>query len=143
MVLATTNCPWDLDAAVLRRFEKRIYVPLPDFTARLAHFTLCLRDLLKEQTHAEAEAESETAVVDSEGRRRMSGTENEDSFHILNSHSGGSSVNSQIDQWAQVLARDTEGFSSADIVSLCREVRSVSWSSILRCLSTVFRCLDR
>merc|ERR1711916_95671 len=29
-VLATTNLPWELDIAALRRFEKRILVGLPD-----------------------------------------------------------------------------------------------------------------
>ncbi|CUG91349.1 katanin, putative, partial [Bodo saltans] len=35
MVLATTNRPWDLDEAMRRRLEKRIYVPLPDLNGRL------------------------------------------------------------------------------------------------------------
>jgi katanin p60 ATPase-containing subunit A1 len=35
MVLATTNRPWDLDEAMRRRLEKRIYVPLPDMSGRL------------------------------------------------------------------------------------------------------------
>lgn len=43
LVLACTNCPWDIDSAVLRRFPRRIFVPLPDAAARNA----LLRNLLK------------------------------------------------------------------------------------------------
>jgi len=35
-VLAASNTPWDLDHAVLRRFEKRIMVPTPDSITRLS-----------------------------------------------------------------------------------------------------------
>ena len=34
MVLATSNKPWDLDEAMRRRLERRIYVPLPDEASR-------------------------------------------------------------------------------------------------------------
>lgn len=34
IVIAATNCPWDLDEAIIRRFPKLIYVPLPDAKTR-------------------------------------------------------------------------------------------------------------
>ncbi len=37
-VIGATNKPWDLDWPFIRRFQKRILVPLPDFYARLHMF---------------------------------------------------------------------------------------------------------
>ena len=34
IVLGATNIPWGLDTAIRRRFEKRIYIPLPEEAAR-------------------------------------------------------------------------------------------------------------
>ncbi len=39
-VVGATNKPWDLDWAFIRRFQKRILVPLPDYNARLHMFKL-------------------------------------------------------------------------------------------------------
>ena len=43
IVLATVNAPWLLDEAIIRRLEKRIYIPLPNATARLELFKISLR----------------------------------------------------------------------------------------------------
>ncbi|KAF4525081.1 hypothetical protein B566_EDAN015960 [Ephemera danica] len=49
MVLAATNHPWDIDEAFRRRFEKRIYIPLPDEPSRTELLQLCLRGVALEQ----------------------------------------------------------------------------------------------
>ncbi|CAJ0605177.1 unnamed protein product [Cylicocyclus nassatus] len=36
VLICATNCPWDLDPAFMRRFEKKIYIGLPDVEARIA-----------------------------------------------------------------------------------------------------------
>ena len=45
LVLGATNLPWSLDSAVLRRFDRRIYVPLPDEPARRQMFKKRLGDV--------------------------------------------------------------------------------------------------
>lgn len=44
-VIGATNKPWDLDWPFIRRFQKRILVPLPDYTARLNMFKLFTSNL--------------------------------------------------------------------------------------------------
>lgn len=53
LVLGATNIPWVLDSAIRRRFEKRIYIPLPEQHARLIMFKIHLGNT----THCLTEAD--------------------------------------------------------------------------------------
>lgn len=44
LVLGATNTPWEIDPAMRRRFEKRIYIPLPESPARARMFEINLGD---------------------------------------------------------------------------------------------------
>ena len=45
IVLAATNRPWDLDEALRRRLEKRIYIPLPNEKGRRELLKINLKEL--------------------------------------------------------------------------------------------------
>lgn len=45
MVLAATNFPWDIDEALRRRLEKRIYIPLPSIKGRVELLRINLKEL--------------------------------------------------------------------------------------------------
>jgi vacuolar protein-sorting-associated protein 4 len=44
LVLGATNTPWELDPAIRRRFERRVYIPLPESRARQGIFKLNVGD---------------------------------------------------------------------------------------------------
>lgn len=50
MVLAATNFPWDIDEALRRRLEKRIYIPLPTSEGREALLKINLREVKVDNT---------------------------------------------------------------------------------------------
>lgn len=49
-VLAATNTPWAIDAAMLRRLEKRVYVPAPNEEARKEIIVKLIGDRIKDQS---------------------------------------------------------------------------------------------
>ena len=53
LVLGATNLPWALDPAIRRRFERRIYISLPEYEARLG----MLKRGLKENKHTLTDAD--------------------------------------------------------------------------------------
>ncbi|KAJ4943627.1 hypothetical protein JOQ06_006126 [Pogonophryne albipinna] len=53
LVLGATNIPWTLDSAIRRRFEKRIYIPLPEEHARSFMFKLHLGSTPNDLTEAD------------------------------------------------------------------------------------------
>uniref|UniRef100_H2L7R4 vesicle-fusing ATPase n=1 Tax=Oryzias latipes TaxID=8090 RepID=H2L7R4_ORYLA len=53
LVLGATNIPWTLDSAIRRRFEKRIYIPLPEEHARSSMFKLHLGSTPNNLTEAD------------------------------------------------------------------------------------------
>eukprot|EP01017_Pseudomicrothorax_dubius_P026471 TRINITY_DN2955_c0_g1_i3.p1 TRINITY_DN2955_c0_g1~~TRINITY_DN2955_c0_g1_i3.p1 ORF type:complete len:431 (-),score=124.02 TRINITY_DN2955_c0_g1_i3:35-1327(-) len=63
LVLGATNIPWGLDPAIRRRFEKRIYIPLPEMPARL----YLLKSLMKKTPHSISDEEFEEIAQSTEG----------------------------------------------------------------------------
>lgn len=43
-LICATNCPWDVDSAFMRRFQKRIYISLPSCGERYELFRLFTRN---------------------------------------------------------------------------------------------------
>lgn len=42
LILGATNIPWQLDAAIRRRFQRRVHISLPDQPARMKMFELAV-----------------------------------------------------------------------------------------------------
>lgn len=56
LILGATNVPWELDPAIRRRFEKRVYISLPESQARASMFKIHLGNTpttLKEEDFAQ------------------------------------------------------------------------------------------
>jgi vacuolar protein-sorting-associated protein 4 len=63
LVLGATNTPWSLDPAIRRRFERRIYIPLPEVRARLG----LISNLIKNNPNEISEEDLELIAEKTEG----------------------------------------------------------------------------
>lgn len=98
MVLAATNYPWDIDEALRRRLEKRIYIPLPNQTGREALLDISLR-----------EVERDINLDLAEVARRLDG------------YSGSDITNVCRDACMMSMRRRISGLSSEEIKNLSRD----------------------
>ncbi|GMF71306.1 unnamed protein product [Aspergillus oryzae] len=53
LILGATNIPWQLDAAIRRRFQRRVHISLPDINARVKMFMLAVGQTPCEMTQAD------------------------------------------------------------------------------------------
>ena len=53
LILGATNIPWQLDAAIRRRFQRRVHISLPDLPARMKMFELAVGTTPCELTQAD------------------------------------------------------------------------------------------
>jgi len=63
LTLGATNCPWDLDPAIRRRFVKRIYIPLPEKDARKSMFKIHVGDTPNQLTDQDYEILAEKSPL--------------------------------------------------------------------------------
>ena len=98
MVLAATNFPWDIDEALRRRLEKRIYIPLPTAEGREALLRINLREV----------KQAENLDVGEIARR-------------LDGYSGADITNVCRDACMMVMRRRIQGLTPEQIRSLSKE----------------------
>lgn len=63
LLVAATNIPWSMDSAIRRRFQKRIYIGMPDYDARAELF----KNGLSKNRHEIAQNDFETLSSMSDG----------------------------------------------------------------------------
>jgi hypothetical protein len=101
LVIASTNLPWEIDMSVLRHFERRVAVPLPDERARARILSRALR----RAQAGEAVAEPGEGEGEGEGSR------------LLESSSQLSRV-----------ARATHGYSASDLIVVVKDALGAAQS---------------
>lgn len=100
LILGATNRPDLMDPALMRpgRFDRIIYVPLPNYKSRIAIWRKTLRHYKINYSHEERE---EIQNIEKEGNTR--------------------SNQKELQELCCILAKKTKGYSGAEIVNICRE----------------------
>lgn len=68
LTMAATNLPWTFDDAILSRFARRIYVPLPDQAARIGIFE---RQITRKGHHSQVELKDLATAADGYSGREI------------------------------------------------------------------------
>lgn len=125
-----TNFPWDIDEALRRRLEKRIYIPLPNETARLALLQICLSELklsddvnlaeiaAKLDGYSGADITNVCRDASMEGIRKMMQVMSVDELQQMASRGGGDELNNlpiTMQDFHNVLKRVAGSVSKADL----------------------------
>ncbi|XP_025413082.1 katanin p60 ATPase-containing subunit A-like 2 isoform X2 [Sipha flava] len=66
-LLATSNHPWELDPAIFRRLEKRIFIDLPDVQARKDMFEYYLSEMLQKNKYIKCKIDSDSLAQKTNG----------------------------------------------------------------------------
>ena len=115
-MLGATNIPWELDPAIRRRFEKRVYIPLPEPHARAIMFRLNLGrwsgwvgGWVDDSSHAYVLIYSLTHVIDKTRGDSSLYSSTHPPTHPPPLNSTGDTPNSMTDEEFAKLAEKTEG----------------------------------
>ena len=128
MVLATSNKPWDLDEAMRRRLERRIYIPLPDEAARKQMLTIHLDgvslaqdvslDHLARLTDGYSGADLHIVCRDAAMMRMRRAVEGKSPQQIVEMQQGGElDAEVSLDDFEQALARTQPSVSPDDLTA--------------------------
>lgn len=93
LVLAATNCPWDIDEAARRRFVRRQYIPLPEAETRETQ----IRTLLQSQKHQLTDEDIRALTALTDGKQHL--------YCLV----------------ATNLLTNSAGYSGSDMTALCKD----------------------
>jgi katanin p60 ATPase-containing subunit A1 len=136
VVVATTNRPWDLDEALLRRLEKRVHVPLPDPAARASLFRQFLSGVRTNLDLSETSRGPDAAggaPPDAEDGGGPGGGEGAGDGGGPGGGEGAGDGGGGADRPSDLerLVEASEGYSGADIRAVCREAALLPFRTVV------------